>query len=82
VVHHEESCVGCGSCILVCPYDALKFDEKNGRVVKCNLCMDEETPPCVMACQSHALIYEDPARFARERKKAFALEMRRNRGAE
>lgn len=77
VVHHPETCVGCGSCLLVCPYNALGYDEKEERMIKCNLCWDEEVPPCVKACQTRALVYREPTLFAWEKKKKFVQEMRR-----
>jgi len=82
VVHQPETCVGCGSCLLVCPYNALKYDEKEERMIKCNLCCDEEVPPCVKACQTRALVYREPNLFAWEKKKEFVLEMRRVREAD
>ena len=76
VIHQSETCVGCGSCILVCPYGALKFDSKEGRVSKCNLCAEEEVPPCVKVCEAKALICQEPDLFAREKKKRYAREIR------
>ena len=71
VVHDRETCVGCGSCVLACPFDALTPDENDDRVTKCNLCPEEEIPPCVKACQSGALVYEDPRIFAQNKRKKF-----------
>jgi len=82
VIHQPETCVGCGSCILVCPYGALKFDSKEGRVSKCNLCAEEEVPPCVKVCEARALVFQEPDLFAREKKKRYAREMRSHRGIE
>ncbi len=75
VVHHSETCVGCGSCLLVCPYGAPKYNEKEERIVKCDLCLDKGIPPCVKACQGGALVYQEPNLFARDKKKRFAQEV-------
>ncbi|NWF92766.1 MAG: 4Fe-4S binding protein [Syntrophaceae bacterium] len=69
VFHQRESCVGCGSCILVCPYDALRYDEKEERVSKCNLCPEREIPPCVEACQTEALVFQEITSFVQAKRK-------------
>lgn len=71
VVHDRETCVGCGSCVLACPFNALTPDENDGRMAKCNLCPEEEIPPCVKACPSGALAYEDPGTFTRDKRRRF-----------
>lgn len=79
VIHDRETCVGCGSCVLACPYNALTADENDDRVTKCNLCPEEEIPPCVKACQSGALAYQDPRLFARGRRKKFIWDQKVHR---
>lgn len=69
VEHHPENCVGCGSCMLVCPYDALWYDDNEKKVSKCNLCPDRETPPCVEACQSKALVFQKLNAFVHMKRK-------------
>ena len=76
VVHNSETCVGCGSCLLACPYGALSYDNQEERTVKCNLCLDEKVPPCIRACQSRALVCTEPDHLAWEKKKKFAQELR------
>ncbi len=75
VVHHRETCVGCGSCLLVCPYGAPMYDEEKERIVKCDLCFADGIPRCVKACQSGALVYREPNLFAGDKKKRFAKEL-------
>jgi len=74
VSHHSATCVGCGSCLLVCPYGAPKYDDKEERIAKCDLCFEKGMPLCVKACQGKALVYQDPNVFARDKKKRIALE--------
>ncbi len=71
VIHDRETCAGCGSCLLACPFDAVTPDEDDHRVAKCDLCPEEDIPPCVKACQSGALVYEDPMLFAGNKRKKF-----------
>jgi anaerobic carbon-monoxide dehydrogenase iron sulfur subunit len=75
VVHHSETCVGCGSCLLVCPNSAPTYDVKEERIVKCDLCSDDGVPSCVKACQNRALVYQESNLFARDKKKRFAREL-------
>jgi Fe-S-cluster-containing hydrogenase component 2 len=69
VIHNPDTCVGCGSCLFVCPYDALSYDEEKERVTKCNLCLEKEIPPCVEACQSKALVYQKSDSFLLKKRK-------------
>jgi carbon-monoxide dehydrogenase iron sulfur subunit len=53
---NEEQCVGCWTCLLVCPLGAIKPDLERKRVVKCDLCQGEEIPMCVANCPNEALV--------------------------
>ena len=53
----SERCIGCGTCMLVCPLGALILDTNNKKTVKCDLCQDEEVPVCVAKCPNEALLY-------------------------
>ena len=55
----EEKCIGCGTCAIVCPYNAPKVDRSKGHSVKCDGCAERvaagEKPVCVEACPARAL---------------------------
>jgi len=56
----EEKCVGCWSCIMVCPYGVIKSNATQNKVAsKCDLCVDEEIPVCVKNCPNEALRFGD-----------------------
>jgi carbon-monoxide dehydrogenase iron sulfur subunit len=56
----REKCVGCLTCVLVCPYGVLEPDE-NGIMQKCELCMNNSfgAPACVEGCPNRAIIFEE-----------------------
>lgn len=56
----RNKCVGCLTCILVCPYGAMSQDA-NGAVQKCELCMGNTCgePACVKGCPNKAIAYEE-----------------------
>ena len=51
-----EKCVGCWSCIMVCPVGAIRRNENRHQALKCDCCPDLETPACITACPTRALI--------------------------
>jgi carbon-monoxide dehydrogenase iron sulfur subunit len=53
----EERCIGCWTCLLVCPLGALGQDKRQKMVIKCDLCQGEEIPVCVANCPNEALVY-------------------------
>jgi carbon-monoxide dehydrogenase iron sulfur subunit len=55
----EERCIGCGTCLLACPLGVPRLDTSRKKMVKCDLCQDEEIPPCVANCPNEALIYAE-----------------------
>ena len=56
----RSKCVGCLTCVLVCPYGALAPGE-NGTMQKCELCLENAcgAPACVTGCPNRAIVYEE-----------------------
>lgn len=54
----EERCIGCWTCMLVCPFSAIRQDTNQRKVVKCDLCPGEDIPVCVSNCPNEALVYD------------------------
>jgi Fe-S-cluster-containing hydrogenase component 2 len=50
-------CIGCRSCISVCPFGAMGFNSHEKKVFKCDLCDGE--PLCVKFCAYDALEFVD-----------------------
>jgi anaerobic dimethyl sulfoxide reductase subunit B (iron-sulfur subunit) len=59
VLIDRERCVGCRYCAWACPYGAPQYDERSGRMTKCDLCSDDlaagRPPACVAACPMRVL---------------------------
>jgi carbon-monoxide dehydrogenase iron sulfur subunit len=52
-----DVCIGCRSCVAVCPFGAMGFNVKDKKVFKCDLC--EGDPQCVRFCDVKAVEYVD-----------------------
>ena len=60
VVIDHEKCVGCLTCVLVCPYGAVA-PGPDGAALKCELCLANDcgSPACVAGCPNGAIVYEE-----------------------
>lgn len=57
--YNEEQCVGCWSCLMACPFGAIRRHPVKQKIVKCDLCAGRDMPACVEACPNAAILYED-----------------------
>jgi Fe-S-cluster-containing dehydrogenase component len=69
VLVNADTCIGCKLCSWACPYGAREFDEEDGVMKKCTLCIDkiyndhlpeaDRVPACVSTCPTHARHFGD-----------------------
>ena len=52
VVVDPDKCLGCRTCVEVCPFGAPSVDPRTGKSEKCNLC--DGDPTCVKVCSQFA----------------------------
>jgi anaerobic dimethyl sulfoxide reductase subunit B (iron-sulfur subunit) len=59
VLVDADQCIGCRYCEWMCPYGAPQFDEEDGKMIKCDFCVDllekGEEPFCTASCVMRAL---------------------------
>ena len=56
----HDKCVGCLTCVLVCPYGAVA-QGPDGAATKCELCLHNAcgAPACAAGCPNNAIVYEE-----------------------
>ena len=69
VLVNADTCIGCKLCSWACPYGAREFDEDEGVMKKCTLCVDRiynpnlpedaRVPACVSSCPAGARHFGD-----------------------
>jgi Fe-S-cluster-containing hydrogenase component 2 len=52
-----DACIGCRSCVGVCPFGAMSFNTIDKQVFKCDLC--DGDPQCVRFCEEKAVDFVD-----------------------
>jgi anaerobic carbon-monoxide dehydrogenase iron sulfur subunit len=53
-----DKCIGCRTCVSVCPFGAMHFVAADHKVIKCDLC--DFDPQCVRFCDVNAVTFAEP----------------------
>lgn len=75
VSHDRTKCIGCWMCTMVCPYGVLGRAVEERVAVKCDRCPGLDTPACVTACPTRALVFTEEELFAGQRRRRAAAEL-------
>ena len=67
VIVDYRLCIGCRSCVAVCPFGAISYNAIDVKIIKCDLCGGE--PQCVRFCDVKALTYVEADRLSDNRKR-------------
>ena len=60
VIHDANRCLGCWTCVMVCPVGAIVPDVKTRKITsKCDLCEGLEIPACVQNCPNRSLVFQE-----------------------
>ena len=65
-----DVCIGCRSCVAVCPFGAMSFNVIDKKVFKCDLC--EGDPQCVRFCEEKAVDFVEPDEVSIAKKRSAA----------
>ena len=65
-----DVCIGCRTCVAVCPFGAMNFDVRDKKVFKCEVC--DGDPQCVRFCEEKAIDYVEVDEVAILKKRAAA----------
>ncbi len=57
MVVDETACVGCGMCVISCPFGNIHMEPRIRVAAKCDLCGGH--PECVQVCMAQALHFGD-----------------------
>lgn len=70
VITNYDQCIGCKTCVLVCPFGAVRFDPVAKKIITCDLCSG--APVCVTFCETGALQYVEDSEINKKRRREAA----------
>lgn len=80
VTTDEDKCIGCWTCVMVCPYGVIGRHLEARKAYRCDRCPELDTPACVSACPSHALSYQSVQNYARANRQKASVELLAGQG--
>ncbi len=70
IVTDYDRCIGCKTCVAVCPFGAVALDPLAKRVIHCDLC--DGDPVCVRFCETEAVQFVDASEINKRRQREAA----------
>lgn len=75
VVTNSDKCIGCWTCVMVCPYGVIGRHMEKHNAYRCDRCPDRQIPACVDSCPTKALVYRTVEDFASDVRKVASREI-------
>ena len=66
----HEVCIGCRTCVSVCPFGGMSYNHIDNKVIKCDLC--DGDPQCVRFCDVKAVEFVEAADVSISKKREAA----------
>lgn len=80
VASDKERCIGCWTCVMVCPYGVIGRHLEEHKAYRCDRCPDHEIPACVNACPTCALVYQNATDYSRNVRRMASQELLAGQG--
>jgi Fe-S-cluster-containing dehydrogenase component len=82
VFSSRDLCIGCRTCAVACPFGIPELNPAEGKIAKCDGCMDRVDaglwPACALVCPTGALSFGSPGRVVQDRRTREALRIVRS----
>lgn len=75
VLTDADKCIGCWTCVMVCPYGVIGRHLESHKSYRCDRCPDQSEPACVSACPVKALEYRTAEQFSEDARRVAAAAM-------
>lgn len=75
VMTDADKCIGCWTCVMVCPYGVIGRHLESQKAYRCDRCPDRDTPACVSSCPTKALVFRTVEAFSKDVRKGVSSEM-------
>jgi carbon-monoxide dehydrogenase iron sulfur subunit len=75
VMTDSDKCIGCWTCVMVCPYGVIGRHLEAHKAYRCDRCPDLEMPACVTACPNRALVYRSVKDYSATKRRQASADM-------
>jgi len=75
VTTDADRCIGCWTCVMVCPYGVIGRHQQERKAYRCDRCPDRDVPACVNACPTRALVLQTVSGYSQQVRRAAAREL-------
>ena len=65
VITEQDKCIGCWTCVMVCPYGVIGRHQQERKAYRCDRCADRDQPACVSACPTRALVFQTASDYSK-----------------